>query len=101
MSFSKNFTTLGRYSKTKLLTNKYNGSNKVYNIQTVRQFGGILSVIGRLAKLRYLFLGSVIGGGAAIHNVNKFYDLFLILFKVYIYKILFRDMNTSVQHCQI
>lgn len=61
---------LGQPSQTKsLLLNKTNISNK--NISPIilqkRQFS-IIPVFGRLLKLRYLFLGSAVGGGIVIQN---------------------------------
>jgi len=67
MSYSKRtFKVLGKYSSRKLLLNKY-ASNKL----PVRYFS-IVPILSRVLKLRYLFLGSAVGGGVAIHNVCIF-----------------------------
>ncbi|RNA43510.1 dynamin-like 120 kDa mitochondrial-like protein [Brachionus plicatilis] len=42
-------------------------SKQVAHRQAVRSFG-VLPILGRILKLRYLFLGSAVGGGVAIHN---------------------------------
>lgn len=64
MGYSKStFKILGKYSSRRLLLNKYGVKSN-----SVRYFS-IVPVLGRLLKLRYLFLGSAVGGGVAVHNV--------------------------------
>ncbi|CAF0780463.1 unnamed protein product [Brachionus calyciflorus] len=59
MSYSK----ILNKSSRRLLLNK----NAVFSKHSVRGLG-VLPFLGRLLKLRYLFLGSAVGGGVAIHN---------------------------------
>lgn len=47
-------------------------NNHVALRQSARSFG-VLPFFGRILKLRYLFLGSAVGGGVAIHNVKSFF----------------------------
>jgi hypothetical protein len=64
MGYSRNtFKILGKYSSRRLLLNKYGVKSN-----SVRYFG-VVPILSRLLKLRYLFLGSAVGGGVAIHNV--------------------------------
>jgi hypothetical protein len=66
MSYSKGtIKLLGKYSNRSLLLNKYANMQRI----SIRQLG-ILPIFGRLLKLRYLFLGTAVGGGVAIHNVS-------------------------------
>ena len=65
-----------------------NHSNKIlkrigrYNLitkQPIRYFG-IIPIFSRILKLRYLFIGSAVGGGIAIQNVSiSFISIFSIL----------------------
>ena len=65
MSFSKStFRLLGKYTSRKLLLNKYGLTQK-----TASRYMGIVPVLSRILKLRYLFLGTAVGGGVAVHNV--------------------------------
>ena len=38
---------------------------------TYKRYFSILPIISRVLKLRYLFIGSAVGGGIAIQNVSK------------------------------
>lgn len=66
MVYSKGtLNLLGRVSSMKLLNRK---PNNIQHKTIIRQFSA-LPILSRILKLRYLFLGSAVGGGVAIHNV--------------------------------
>ncbi len=72
MAYSSSmFRRIGIYSSRRLLLNKYG-----FNHRTTR-FIGFVPILGRVFKLRYLFLGSAFGGGVAIHNVLSFNFFYL------------------------
>lgn len=68
MSYSKNtFRLLGKYSNgRRLLLNPAVGGS----INSARYFS-VIPFLGRILRLRYLFLGGAIGGGVAINNVSR------------------------------
>ena len=67
MGYSKStFKLFGKHSSRRLLLNKYG----VPSSGTTVRYLSILPFVGRILKLRYLFLGSAVGGGVAISNVS-------------------------------
>lgn len=75
MSYSKNkFKLLGKYSSRGLLLNKYGNSTKYAS-----RYLSIVPLFSRILKLRYLFLGSAVGGGVAVHNVVFFFNFFCFI----------------------
>ena len=85
MSYSRNtFRLLGKYSSRNLLLSKYGLTHRNAN----KRYLGIVPVLGRIFKLRYLFFGTAVGGGVAVHNViiffqNKtYFSIILIIFQI-------------------
>ena len=81
MSYSRNtFRLLGKYSSHNLLLSKYDLAHRNSN----RRFLGIVpTVLGRIFKLRYLFIGTAVGGGVAINNVTLNRISFIIMSSIF------------------
>ena len=61
----KPFTLLGIHPTRRILQNKYGSPSSI----AIRSFS-VVPMLSRVLRLRYLFLGSAVGGGVAISNVR-------------------------------
>lgn len=78
MSYSKGsaYKVLGKYERTLLRPPVL--SNRMVAVRYL----SVLPFLGRILRLRYLFLGGAIGGGVAINNVcSHCFSVFLLLRK--------------------